>query len=57
MIDEILADAIPGYVEIAEEVIEVASAFFAAGVLVSFIAWALAIAIHAVFVWLGDWSR
>lgn len=56
MLDDALSYFLPDYLDLLQDMLSVFAEFLVAGVLVSFIFWAIAIAVGAVFGWLDSWS-
>ena len=56
MLDDALTYFIPDYLDLVQDFIGYFGSFFAGGVLVCFLFWAIAFAVKTVFGWLNSWA-
>lgn len=56
MLDAMLSPVIPDYVSLLQEILALQAEFFVGGVLISFLAWAVGIAVYTAFRWLKSWT-
>ena len=56
-IKDLISGLLPEWNDYLSEIMRLGAEFFAAGVLIAFIAWAIGYAIFVLYRWLNSWSR